>query len=73
MWAKFHVKIRGHIQYYGIYHNLGKIDEFIYQAIEVMFKWLNLRSQKRSFHWDQFNKLIKKFLLPKGRVVHTLL
>jgi len=72
IWKKFQAKIRGHVQYYGISHNTDKVDEFIDRATKILYKWLNRRSQKKSFDWDKFNKFIKKYPLSKARVIHTL-
>lgn len=72
IWRTFKAKIRGHIQYYGVSHNTDKVNEFIAQATKILFKWLNRRSQKRSFDWDKFNKFMDKCPLPKARVVHSL-
>jgi len=71
IWRIFLAKIRGHIQYYGISHNTDKVDEFIDRATRILYKWLNRRSQKRSFDWDKFNKFMNKRSLPKARVMHS--
>jgi RNA-directed DNA polymerase len=65
-------KLRGHVQYYGISHNTDKVDEFIGQATKILYKWLNRRSQKRSFNWEKFNKFKDKYPILKARVVHAL-
>lgn len=72
IWKTFRAKIRGHIQYYGVSHNTDKVDEFIERATRTLFKWLNRRSQKRSFDWDKFNEFMKKNPLTKARVIHAL-
>lgn len=72
IWKLFQAKIRGHIQYYGVSHNTEKVNEFKSRATKILFKWLNRRSQKRSFDWDKFNKFIQKYPLPKTVVVHPL-
>ena len=72
IWKRFQAKIRGHIQYYAVSHNTGNVDEFIDRATKILFKWLNRRSQKRSLDWDKFNKFMKKYPLPKARVIHLL-
>lgn len=72
IWKTFQAKIRGHVQYYGVSHNTDKVDEFINRATKILFKWLNRRSQKRSFDWGKFNKFMKKHPLSKARVIHTL-
>ena len=72
IWRIFLAKIRGHIQYYGVSHNTDKVDEFIDRATKILYKWLNRRSQKRSFDWDKFNKFMNKRPLPKARVMYSL-
>ena len=72
IWKRFQAKIRGHVQYYGVSHNTDKVDEFTGRATKILFKWLNRRSQKRSFDWDKFNKFMNRYPLPKARVVHSL-
>jgi RNA-directed DNA polymerase len=71
IWKTFRAKIRGHIQYYGVSHNTDKVGEFIVRATKILFKWLNRRSQKKSFNWGKFQKFMKKFPLPKARVIHS--
>lgn len=72
IWKTFQSKIRGHVQYYGVSHNTDKVDEFIDRATKILYKWLNRRSQKKSFNWGKFQKFIGKNPLPKARVIHSL-
>ncbi|MDB2614431.1 group II intron reverse transcriptase/maturase [Chlamydiales bacterium] len=71
LWKIFQSKIRGHIQYYGVSHNTDKVDEFIDRATKILYKWLNRRSQKRSFDWEKFNLFLKRNPLSKARVIHN--
>lgn len=63
--------LRGHIQYYGVSGNSRSVVGYIYFATELLFKWLNRRSQRRSCTWKGFVKAIRP-LLPKSRIVHDL-
>ena len=72
IWSIFCSKIRGHIQYYGVSFNSRFVHNFQYQAIRLMFKWLNRRSQRKSFNWEKFNLFLKAFPPPKVRVCHSL-
>jgi len=72
IWNTFRSKIRGHIQYYGISHNTDKVDEFVGQSTKILFKWLNRRSQRKSFDWDKFSLFMKKKPLDHARVIHAL-
>ncbi len=71
-WKTFCAKLRGHIQYYGVSHNNGRVEEFIAQARRIVFKWLNRRSQRRSFDWCKFERFLKLYPLPKAKVYHKL-
>lgn len=72
IWKRFCAKLRGHIQYYGVSHNLLSVEKFLYEARKIAFKWLNRRSQRKSFTWEQFEKFLKNFPMPKARIVHRL-
>lgn len=58
-------KIRGHCNYYGITNNRRSVGNFIDECRSLIFKWLNRRSQKRSFSWDKFVLFLKRYPLPK--------
>ena len=60
------------VQYYGISQNVGKVDVFIGLSTKILYKWLNRRSQRKSFDWDKFNMFMKKNPLEKARVIHAL-
>lgn len=59
IWELARAKIRGHYNYYGYAMNLPKINQFYFEAIRSMFKWLNRRSQKKSFTWKKFLRKLK--------------
>jgi group II intron reverse transcriptase/maturase len=71
MVAFFVRHLRGHIQYYGVSGNSRGVAAYLYFATELLFKWLNRRSQRRSLTWKRFTALIRP-LLPKARIVHDL-
>jgi len=72
IWDTFRAKIRGHIQYFGVSFNTKNVERFLYEATRIVFKWLNRRSQRKSYTWDGFSKFQKQFPLPKVCVVHKL-
>ena len=61
-------KIQGHINYYGITGNRRSVGNFIDECKSLLFKWLNRRSQKKSFDWNKFLLFIKRYPLPKTRI-----
>jgi len=72
IWKIFKAKLRGHVQYYGVSHNDAQVETFLYSAERIMFKWLNRRSQRKSFTWEQFQLYTVVDPLPKAKVVHKL-
>ena len=50
--------LRGHYQYYGVTDNTRSLERFLYMAKGLLFKWLNRRSQRRSFDWEEFSTRI---------------
>lgn len=57
-------KLTGHFNYYGISDNVKGCDRYLNKTIVIMFKWLNRRSQRRSYNWKQFNQMISGCNLP---------
>ena len=72
IWKTFIAKLRGHINYYGVSHNANNVSYFLYGAKRIVFKWLNRRSQRKSFTWEQFAKYIKAHPLPTVKIMHRL-
>jgi len=50
--------LRGHYQYYGVTDNTRSLERFRDLVKGLLFKWLNRRSQRRSFDWERFNARI---------------
>ena len=65
IWTSFQRKLRGHLSYYAIEHNYHAASKFVTEAVRIVFKWLNRRSQRRSFSWDKFNQFMQQFPLPE--------
>jgi len=72
IWRRFCVKLRGHVQYYGVSFNVPCVGKFLFYATKILFKWLNRRSQKRSFTWEAFQRFIRANPLPKAKAYHSL-
>ena len=50
--------LRGHYQYYGVTDNTRSLEQFQYMVRGLLFKWLNRRSQRRSYNWNEFHARI---------------
>jgi group II intron reverse transcriptase/maturase len=65
-------KLRGHFQYYGVTDNSKSMDDFLFHTRRMLFKWLNRRSQKRSYSWEGYNELLKVFPLARPRIYFNI-
>jgi len=65
---KLKIKLYGYYRYYGISDNSYMLDKFRHEVRGMLFKWLNRRSQRRSFNWDKFALFEKKYPLPRPRI-----
>jgi group II intron reverse transcriptase/maturase len=72
IWMAFGKKLEGHIQYYGVSFNFKGVCSFRYKAVKIMFKWLNRRSQRKSFSWKKFKLFMGLHPPPKARICHVL-
>ncbi|TYQ18133.1 UNVERIFIED_CONTAM: group II intron reverse transcriptase/maturase [Acetivibrio alkalicellulosi] len=65
-------KLRGYFNYYAIEGNSIKINKFYSIATGILYKWLNRRSQRKSFNFKEFNKKMKYYGLIKPRILKSL-
>jgi len=72
IWPVLSAKLRGHYNYYGVSGNTRMIVRFGYVTIRAVIKWLNRRSQRKSFTWKKFNAYLYRYRLPRPRIVHNL-
>ena len=70
LWKTLKQKLQGHYAYYGMSGNYRGINRYYRSAIRIAFKWLNRRSQRKSFNWKEFCLYLKQYPLPKPRIVH---
>ena len=69
-WSLLKQKLAGHYQYYGISGNIGGLQNYYYHTLRLAFKWINRRSQKKSYNWDQFIRFLSFNPLPKPKIYH---
>ena len=68
---RFHnlYKLRGYNNYYGVNGNRASLDEFFYHVRRIHQRWLNQRSQRRSYTWAAYNELMCLLRLEHPRIV----
>jgi RNA-directed DNA polymerase len=64
-------KLRGLYQYYGIRGNFLAIQRMYGDAKHSWFKWLNRRSQRKSYTWKGYGELLKHLPLPRPKIVQA--
>jgi len=60
-------KLVGHYNYYYVHGNGQSVWKFYDQVIEYTKKWLNRRSQRKSYNWEKFKRVIEYTQIPKPR------
>jgi group II intron reverse transcriptase/maturase len=69
LFRKLNAKLRGYYNYYGVVGNYESLAQFFYRGMRILFKWLNRRSQRRSYNWDGFTALLEHYQVEKPRIV----
>jgi len=62
-------KLLGHFNYYGVSGNMDMLKSFYNLARRIVFKWLNRRSQRKSYNWRGFSELLAQFNIPRPRII----
>jgi hypothetical protein len=61
-------KFRGYWNYYGVIGNYASLSYFFYRGTRIVFKWLNRRSQRRSYTWTGFRAVLEFFGVEGPRI-----
>ena len=62
-------KLRGHWNYYGVIGNSQSLNQYYYLTCQLLYKWLNRRSQKRSYTWRALVRVLTRFEVPRPKIV----
>ena len=72
IWKTLALKLTGHYQYYGLSGNFISIKNYYQQTRKLTFKWMNRRSQKKSWNWQDFEEYLTRHPLPKPRITYAI-
>lgn len=61
-------KLQGYYNYYGVSGNYASLQQFFGEAMQILRKWLNRRSQRKSYSWEGFRALIEHFQVPRPSI-----
>ena len=70
LFAKLNRKLIGYYNFYGIRGNSKSLSSFAYHVRNLFYKWLNRRSQRKSYNVTGFKALLKDFKMIKPRICH---
>jgi RNA-directed DNA polymerase len=71
-WAVLRVKLLGHYRYYGHRGNFVGIGRYYLRVLALVYKWINRRSQKRSYTRKGFAQYLEYYPMPKPRIYRNL-
>jgi group II intron reverse transcriptase/maturase len=69
-WKVYRLKLLGHYRYYGISGNMLALRGFFKETSALAYKWINRRSQKKSFTYAQYCNFKKYNPLPEPKIYH---
>lgn len=60
-WIMAHVKskLRGLKNYFGVIGNSASLREILYLFKRLLYKWLNRRSERKSYNWKTFQQMLR--------------
>ena len=61
-------RVIGHLSYYAITDNLERCSYYVYRATRILFKWLNRKSQRKAYTWENFKQALAWVNWPTPRV-----
>lgn len=67
--VKLKQKLQGYFNYYGVCGNISMLEKYNNQVKRLVYKWLNRRSQRRSYTWKVFEKILIQQRIPRPRII----
>ena len=64
--------VRGYMNYFAVNDNKHRIGLFLHAVKRILFRALNRRSEKRSFNWERFQKVLDLNGYPEPTVLVNL-
>ncbi|MFZ1291455.1 MAG: group II intron reverse transcriptase/maturase [Melioribacteraceae bacterium] len=71
MMDKLNKKLKGYYEYYGIIGNSDSLRKFYRNVERILKKWLNRRSQRKSYTWQGFKIMLKQYPILKPRITES--
>jgi len=62
-------RIQGHFNYFGVSGNFRSLLMLVEETRRAWYKWLRRRSQQAHLTWERCGELLKRFPLPRPRIM----
>jgi group II intron reverse transcriptase/maturase len=69
--TKLNKKLRGYYEYYGIIGNSSSLRRFYRNVERILKKWLNRRSQRKSYTWKGFKQMLRRYPILEPRITQN--
>jgi hypothetical protein len=70
LFKALNAKLRGYFNYFGVRGNFPSLATFYYEAIRFLWRYLNQRSQRKSYNWEGYKQLLAQFDVEKPHIVN---
>jgi len=68
IWKLLKLKLQGHYNYYGLSGNFESIQRYYRKVLILVLKWMNRRSQKKTWTWKTLKEYIRRYPLPEPKL-----
>jgi hypothetical protein len=72
IWPVLKVKLVGHYNYYGVSGNIEGIKQYYEQTKRLLFKWINRRSQKKTWDRNKFERYLSVYPIPQPKLTYEI-
>lgn len=62
------IRVLGHLNHYAITDNTDACSDYCYHARRILYKWLNRKSQRKGYNWEQFAQVLDLLDWPAVKV-----
>jgi len=62
------LKLEGHYNYFGLAGNYRSLEQYFNAVLRIWYRWLNRRSQRRSYNWTEFKRMTEVYAIPRPRI-----
>ena len=65
-------RVQGYLNYYAITDNSDRCNYYVHRVKQILFKWLNRKSQRKAYTWEGFSQALAYVGWPTVRIQKNL-